>query len=187
MNILTVYSQTKLPIIMATTIYHLWHIAFWTNNGSSSCAPYANPIITNDKMFQKAVQDMDVIFKLQLIRSLVADHCNSHLSIFPEMLDTDSDGFVTVIGPNLVASSHDIPGRLSQSAFTVVCKISEVYTEIQMILYDTSTKIHNHNNSILRYFSKLDLSKEISDIERLSRILDTRLALFIDVHKLIHP
>jgi hypothetical protein len=179
---------------MATTIYHLWHIAFWTNTGISPCSTYGNPIITNDKMFQKAVQDMDVIFKLQLIRSLVADHCNSHLRIFPEMADTDSDGFVTVIGPNLVSasatsplpSSHDIPDRLSQSAFTVVCKISEVYTEIQMILYDTSTKIHNHNNSILRYFSKLDLSKEISDIERLSRILDTRLALFIDVHKLIH-
>ena len=183
MNILTVYSQTKIPIIMATTVYHLVNLVYWSCDSRDSSHRSVNNTLTHDKIIQQSIKDMDVTFKLQLIRSLIADHCVSHLRIFPEMSDTDSDGFVTVVGTNMgdIDISHDLPHSVS----TVVCKISEVYTEIQMVISDTATKIHTYNNSILRHFSKLDLSTEISDIGRLSKLLDARLALFIDVHKII--
>ena len=62
----------------------------------------------------------------------------------------------------------------------VVFQMTELFEKVKL-------KISNYNKTYKRHFTSLSLKQEISELDKLTKLLDVRLAMLIDLLKIYMP
>jgi hypothetical protein len=204
MDFLTIYYYTSLPILSCNLLfYSIANLSTSITSSQNVIKFVSDHVYCDNVIFQNNINKHDLLSRLKIIQSLIYDivkkYCNDDETKFNKMIDEInnpdslfSSSFVEFEDYLLVdpISKKDIletlqvidePVKLSIIATSsVVFQISELFEKVKI-------KVDAYDNSIKKHFSSIQLKNEISELDKLINLLDTRLSMLVDLLKIYMP
>lgn len=204
MDFLTIYYYTSLPILSCNLLfYSIANLSTSITSSQNVIKFVSDHAYCDNIIFQNNIDKHDLLTRLKIIQSLIYDiikkYCNDNEikfnKIIGEINNPDSifsASFIECEDYLLVdpISRKDIletikiidePVKLSIIATTsVIFQLSELFEKVK-------AKIDSYNNSYKKHFSSIHLKSEISELDKLTKLLETRLEMLIDLLKIYMP
>lgn len=204
MDFLTIYYYTSLPILSCNLLfYSIANLSTSITSSQNVIKFVSDHAYCDNIIFQNNINKYDLLTKLKIIQSLIYDiikkYCNDNEikfnKIIGEIHNPDSIFSATFIDFEdylLVdpISRKDIletlqiidePIKLSiMATSSIVFELSELFEKVKL-------KIDSYNNSYKKHFSSIHLKSEISELDKLTKLLDMRVNMFIDLLKIYMP
>ncbi len=204
MDFLTIYYYTSLPILSCNLLfYSIANLSTSITSSQNVIKFVSDHAYCDNIIFQNNIDKHDLLTKLKIIQSLIYDiikkYCNDNdikfNKIIGEINNPDSifsASFIEFEDYLLVdpISRKDIletikiidePVKLSIIATTsVIFQLSELFEKVK-------SKINSYNNSYKKHFSSIHLKSEISELDKLTKLLEMRLEMLVDLLKIYMP
>ena len=204
MDFLTIYYYTSLPILSCNLLfYSIANLSTSITSSQNVIKFVSDHAYCDNIIFQNNINKYDLLTKLKIIQSLIYDiikkYCNDNEikfnKIIGEIHNPDSIFSATFIDFEdylLVdpISRKDIletlqiidePIKLSiMATSSIVFELSELFEKVKL-------KIDSYNNSYKKHFSSIHLKSEIAELDKLTKLLDMRVNMFIDLLKIYMP
>lgn len=204
MDFLTIYYYTSLPILSCNLLFYSISNLSTSITSSQNVIKFVSDNAYCDSIvFQNNINKHDLLSRLKIIQSLIYDiikkYCNDDETKFNKIMDEikNPDNVFTATLINFEdyllvdpISKKDIletlqvidePVKLSIIATSsVVFQLSELFEKVK-------SKVDIYNNSFKKHFSSIHLKPELSELDKLTKLLDTRLTMLIDLLKIYMP
>jgi hypothetical protein len=204
MDFLTIYYYTSLPILSCNLLfYSIANLSTSITSSQNVIKFVSDHAYCDNIIFQNNVNKYDLLTKLKIIQSLIYDiikkYCNDNEikfnKIIGEIHNPDSIFSATFIDFEdylLVdpISRKDIletlqiidePIKLSiMATSSIVFELSELFEKVKL-------KIDSYNNSYKKHFSSIHLKSEISELDKLIKLLDMRVNMLVNLLKIYMP
>lgn len=204
MDFLTIYYYTSLPILSCNLLfYSIANLSTSITSSQNVITFVSDHTYCDNIIFQNNINKHDLLTRLKIIQSLIYDivkkYCNDNETKFNKILDEIrnpdpifSATFIEFEDYLLVdpLSKKDIletlqtidePVRLSiMATASIVFQLSELFEKVRI-------KVTMYDNSFKKHFTSLHLKTEISELNDLTKLLDMRLSMLVDLLKIYMP
>jgi len=204
MDFLTIYYYTSLPILSCNLLfYSIANLSTSITSSQNVIKFVSDHAFCDNIIFQNNVDKHDLLSRLKIIQTLIYDiikkYCNDNdikfNKIIAEINNPDSifSNTFTEFEDYLLVDPItrkdildtikiiDEPVKLSIMATTsVIFQLSELFEKVKI-------KIDLYNNSYKKHFSSIHLKSEISELDKLTKLLEMRLEMLIDLLKIYMP
>jgi len=196
MDILQVYYYTSLPILTCNLLFYSVANLSTSITSSQNVIRFVSEHSHCDSIiFQNAINKSDLFIKLSIVKSLIYDtikkYCNNDENKYNKIIKTlNNQELVTELEDYLLVDSFykqefsntfeniNEPIKLSIMVTSkVVFQITELFEKVKL-------KICDYNKTYKRHFYSLNLKNEINELDKLTKLLDLRLTMLIDLLKI---
>uniref|UniRef100_A0A6C0IRV8 Uncharacterized protein n=1 Tax=viral metagenome TaxID=1070528 RepID=A0A6C0IRV8_9ZZZZ len=204
MDFLTIYYYTSLPILSCNLLfYSIANLSTSITSSQNVIKFVSDHTYCDNIIFQNNINKHDLLTRLKIIQSLIYDivkkYCNDNETKFNKIIDEIrnpdpifSSTFIEFEDYLLVdpISKKDIletlqvidePVKLSiMATASIVFQISELFEKVKI-------KVNAYDRSFKKHFSSIHLKTEISELDNLTKLLDMRLSMLVDLLKIYMP
>jgi hypothetical protein len=204
MDFLTIYYYTSLPILSCNLLfYSISNLSTSITSSQNVIKFVSDHAYCDNIIFQNNIDKHDLLNKLKIIQSLIYDiikkYCNDDDTKFNKIIqeiDNPDTIFLStfidfedylIVDPltkkDIVESLKiiDEPVKLSiMSTSSVIFQLSNLFEKVKL-------KIDTYNNSYKKHFHSINLKTEISELDKLTKLLEMRLSMLIDLLKIYMP
>jgi hypothetical protein len=135
---------------------------------------------------------------LSIVKSLIFDiikiYCNPNEKQYSKLIeDLQNQNSISEMEDYLLVDSYskeeflETFENMNEPIKLSIMVTSKVVFQMTELFEKVKLKISNYNKTYKRHFTSLSLKQEISELDKLTKLLDVRLAMLIDLLKIYMP